>query len=530
MSVPKTVHLGFAVGSAAPVEIPIRNMVVTGQTQESGKTTTLEALIARSGVRSIAFVTKRGEGGFSAGRRIPAYFRERADWVFVASLIDATLGEKNKLLRAWLMKVCRGTKTLAEVQKNVRERHKDARGFAESIYEEINGYLDLVVPEIEATPLASKIQIGPGLNVMDLTGYSLALQQLVIRSALEHVYEKETGVITVVPEAWEFIPQGRRSPVKLAAAELVRKGSVLANFLWPDSQDIAGVDKELLRSCPVWLIGVQREANEIKRALSNIPAGIAKPSAADIATLERGQFYACFGRHAIKTYVQPEWMREKTAIAIAGGEQIAVSPPERKPPKPAVVIAPPREKPCEIIPNPIPAAAPAAEEQDEMSQQDVKEIKESIAGLARQLSGLSRLAQIHPPAADTAPNGAAAPADLESLYQHVKRRLLEEAESDPQLVRVLAAAPAIEYEPKEVKAVADGTTLKGRLLTLIAEGFADEPAKANAINKELARRGWAHDVRNTGRAMDSLAEEGFLTIEAEGYLRAPRVKITKTKA
>ena len=54
--------------AARAVEIPIRHMAVTGQTQEAGKTTALEALIARSGLRAVTFVTKRGEGSFAAGR------------------------------------------------------------------------------------------------------------------------------------------------------------------------------------------------------------------------------------------------------------------------------------------------------------------------------------------------------------------------------------------------------------------------------------------------------------------------------
>src|SRR5258706_14502185 len=113
------VLLGYEIGTGVPVNIPLRHMVVTGQTQEAGKTTALEALIVRSGLRAVTFVTKRGEGSFKDGRRLQPFFRERADWVFVSSLIDGTLGEKNKLLRPWLMKGCRATRTLAGVQRNV---------------------------------------------------------------------------------------------------------------------------------------------------------------------------------------------------------------------------------------------------------------------------------------------------------------------------------------------------------------------------------------------------------------------------
>lgn len=48
----QAVHLDFEVGSGEPVAIPVRHMAVTGQTQESGKTTALEALITRSGLNA----------------------------------------------------------------------------------------------------------------------------------------------------------------------------------------------------------------------------------------------------------------------------------------------------------------------------------------------------------------------------------------------------------------------------------------------------------------------------------------------
>lgn len=118
---PAQLHLGFEVGSGNAVSIPVRNMVVCGQTQEAGKTTTLEALIARASVPAVAFVTKRGEQSFAAGRRIAPYFRERADWQFVASVLEATMRERLKFERAWIMRASKGARTLADVHNNVRK-------------------------------------------------------------------------------------------------------------------------------------------------------------------------------------------------------------------------------------------------------------------------------------------------------------------------------------------------------------------------------------------------------------------------
>ena len=70
----KEILLGFEVGTGNKVSIKPSHYIVTGITQLSGKTTTLEALTIRSGLKAIAFKTKPGEAGFTTGRRIPPYF------------------------------------------------------------------------------------------------------------------------------------------------------------------------------------------------------------------------------------------------------------------------------------------------------------------------------------------------------------------------------------------------------------------------------------------------------------------------
>lgn len=325
-----TVHVGYEVGSGEPVSLPLRNLAVTGQTQESGKTTTLEALATRSGATILTFVTKRGESSFESGRRIAPYFRDRADWQFVSSIIDATLQEKNKFLRPWIMKICRTTQTLKEVQIEVRKALKKATGVNEGVYTQLDAYLDLIVPEIGRARLAPKLDLVPGLNVMDVSSFATPMQMLFVQSALDWVNEQCRDTIVVIPEAWEFIPEGKGSPVKNSAETLVRKGSGIGNHIWVDSQDMAGVDKTILRGCPVWLIGVQREANEIKRNLSNIPAHVARPKPADIAMLDRGQFFACFGHSVRKVYVQPAWMNSDEAIEIARDRARIADAPSQK--------------------------------------------------------------------------------------------------------------------------------------------------------------------------------------------------------
>jgi len=314
------IALGFEVGTGRPVEIPLAHTVVTGLTQHAGKTTAIEALLARSGLRAVCFVTKRGEIGFHAYRRIPPYFRERADWQYVQSLLEATMRERMRFERAWIMRACKGATTLAGVHEHVRRLLKGARGIHENVYTALDHYLQLVVPQVQAGGFADTLQIEAGLNLMVLTDFSSEMQALVIRAVVERVLEAERGVVVVLPEAWEFLPERRGSPVKAAAEALLRQGAVLENFVWLDSQDIAGVDKRYLKGCGVWLLGCQPEANEAEHTLRQIPLPrSAKPDISAIQGLPRGHFFACWGNQALKVYVQPSWMGVGLAQMVALG-------------------------------------------------------------------------------------------------------------------------------------------------------------------------------------------------------------------
>lgn len=350
-----SIHLGYVVGTGEPVEVPLRHTAVTGQTQESGKTTTLEGLISRSGLQAVAYVTKRGESSFHVMHPIPPYFQERADWKFVQSLLEASTETKLKFEQSWIMRASEGARTLQDVQSNIKrfldgvkapplphdsyrsvkkkgqppsepkERwtQKPARGLSGDVYYVLNKYLDDIMPQLADMPYTTTLDLAGGLNVMDLRDYEFPLQALVIRSVTDRIREHLDGTINIIPEAWKFAPKFRGSPVRLAAEEYVREAAAMKNFLWIDSQDLAGVADVLMRQVGVWLFGVQRATREIWRALEHMPEGLPakRPRPADIATLSKGQFYVCFGKEMHKVYVQPAWMTATHAEAIARGEE-----------------------------------------------------------------------------------------------------------------------------------------------------------------------------------------------------------------
>jgi hypothetical protein len=547
------IPLGFEVETGKPVAIPVRNLVVTGQTQESGKTTTLEALVARSGLRAIAFVTKRGERSFAVGRRIQPYFRDRADWQFVDQLLEAQLREKNKFLRPWIMKICRQTRTLAEVHQAVRKALAKATGFNEGIYTQLDAYLDLIVPEIARAKLADRIHLEPGLNVMDVSGYGTPMQMLFVQSAIDWINEHEHDVVTIIPEAWEFIPETKGSPVKASAIALVRKGSGIRNYIWVDSQDTAGVDKTILRGCPVWLIGVQREANEIKRNLANIPASVKRPSAAAVATLSRGQFFVCFGATTIRTYVQPAWLDAKNARAIARGEphvnistletraRVAQPSERRSTRSEAGGSTPPPRSALERFVKGGQAAQRAVDEvlaehkEETVTPAEAKQLREENEDLRRRNVELEeRVRKLEaegatgrPPAAPSTTGPWRRTAnDYAELFQEIKARLLEELPSNPAVLRILAARPELRVEVERQVVTVDGTSSDGWIGRLIADGWFDDIKTGYSTFQELLRRGAKLAKPSAYTWCDNMVRRGFLTKEGkEGYRVVAGMKV-----
>jgi hypothetical protein len=315
------IHLGYETGTARPVSIPLAHMAVTGQTQQSGKTTTLEALIHRGNLRAVVFVTKPGEKSFTEGRRILPLFKEHADWEYVKELLEARRAESLSKWDGYLMRVCARAHTLKDVRANIEKELPKKKSARPSHYEVLAGYLDLIIPELDRVEYTDKLEIVSGVNIMDLAEMSEEMQSMVIRSTIEQIHQREHNTVLVIPEAWKFIPEGGRSAVFQTLHALIREGATNKNFVWIDAQDLAIVSKRILKSVTVWILGKQQEANEVTRTINHLiePLQI-RPDM--IKSLGIGQFLVCADSlPARRIYVQPAWLGELDAQAIARGEE-----------------------------------------------------------------------------------------------------------------------------------------------------------------------------------------------------------------
>lgn len=317
------IKLGYELETGKRVNIDKSHLIVTGVTQLSGKTTTLEALIKRSEMKAIVFKTKIGETGFSEGTVIPPYFKERFDWEYVLSLLEATMKEKLKFQRSWIIRACETATSLAEVKANIDESllNPKMRSLDQSVLTELQAFFNKVLPQLQYANFSKTLELRDGINIVDLEQFSAEIQGLVIRSVLDTVLKEFKNTVIVIPECWKFLPQTRGSPVKQSAESFIRQGATNNNFLWIDSQDMTNVDKTPLKQITTWILGLQTEKNEVIRTLDQVPLPKKqKPKPDDIMTLQVGHFYKCSPQETRKVYVQPLWVDDQTAKKISLGK------------------------------------------------------------------------------------------------------------------------------------------------------------------------------------------------------------------
>jgi len=317
------IKLGYETKTAKEVSINPSHLIVTGITQLSGKTTTLEALIKRSGLKAVIFKTKIGEKSFTEGTETAPFFRDRSDYEFVKSLIEAYAKEKLFLEKGTLMRLCKGSVSLIDIKKRVDDELASGklRGLKEEIHTRLQHYLENLIPQIQYANLSKTLDIREGINIMNLERFSEEAQSLIIQSVADEVLKTMKGVIIVIPEAWKFLPQKYNNPCKRVVESFIRQGATNKNFVWIDSQDMAGVDKIPLKQISTWILGYQSERNEVKHTLDQIslPKKM-KPKEEEIMNLKKGHFFLSCYEGVYSVYVQPSWLSDEDAIKIAKGK------------------------------------------------------------------------------------------------------------------------------------------------------------------------------------------------------------------
>jgi len=296
----------------------------------------------------------------------------------------------------------------------------------------------------------------------------------VIASTLEAVYDTMRDTVVVIPEAWKFVPEGRGDPVKRAADRFIRQGAAIGLYLWFDSQDIAGMDKGVLKNVDTWILGRQKEVNEVEHTLAQVPLPRSrKPAPEEIMRLTRGTFYAVYSESVTKVYVWPVWITPELAVEIARGERpVSEAMRLRDMTRPKVEV--------DDVTN---------EEREELVRlrKVVRELEaenksEHDAGYREghadgEVDTRERMGK----AADGGAFGPPMPRPAEVQLEREEAVNLEVARELP-YVHVKVSRPTVD--------ASDGD-FRGRMALLLADGFFAEPVGATSVSKEMIARGWA---------------------------------------
>jgi len=339
-----------------------------------------------------------------------------------------------------------------------------------------------------------------------------------------------SNVVVIVPEAWEYIPQGRATPVKLYAETFIRKGASVGNYLFVDSQDIAGIDKTPLRSCDNWIMGRQKEAHEVDRVREILGMKI---SDEEIRSLQLGHFYAYLGDRIVKTYVLPAGVPEEMGIDVAIGK---LTPDDvrdfliknREGGDEKVYRQKYEEAQAEVD-----RLRKALEEKGSIEESPAyKDLKQRFEEVMENRLTLSKeaakLEEERDKLKKDLENFEALRKALIGLLPASANAKVEAGTPAPESISVTQEKPSIEYTQQRKKISTSDSDLLGKLVILYAEGELGTIAKKDGwfttgdVFKLFQRRAWGKDPRAINVLRD-LTQWGFLEARMSG--RRPEFKV-----
>jgi hypothetical protein len=153
-----------------------------------------------------------------------------------------------------------------------------------------------------------------------------------------------------------------------------------------------------------------------------------------------------------------------------------------------------------------------------MSKEDVDRLERHVLKV---VSGIGELTETLRKHGATVNAGASADAgepvpDGESQQQHPPRLTLNQ--TSPELV--------MEVQPRELKV--DENQPRGRVATLIADGFFQTPRSGNEAYEYWKARGFSSSSSRIYEALESLMKDGLLVmVERKKYVQHPNLKVTR---
>ena len=319
----KWIYIGKSNGEE--VGTSLFNMLITGQTQLSGKTTTIKALapevVSKFHNDVLIFDSKPTGREFPEYPAIPVVYEPTTDPLILLGLLESIFRRKLTPFYSTLSRLTEDAKDLDDILKNaVKMEEKAKSGFIKDACHTLADLIRRLKKELEGRELSDELKIYRGRNyrepkiwVMPINDFSIEAQQLVIRAAFEKALKRSefANLLIVIDEAWRFLPESFSSACKRAIYDYATQGAKTGRYVWLATQFLAPTDKDALKAMPIKLLGRQDHATEVEHTLRAIPGykGAFKPE--DIMKLKKGEFiFVDIEGATKKVYVVPPWERE----------------------------------------------------------------------------------------------------------------------------------------------------------------------------------------------------------------------------
>lgn len=301
----------------------VTHTLFTGITRH-GKSEAMKALATEAeeeGYSILLFDVKSKRDYEDIGQEIPVYMKESTDPMTLKGLLEADADLSLNFQLSEIIQVCERGDDYEEVLEEVNRMmdDEDTHPVTVNKLRVIRYLLQEMIEDMETVEISDSLELQDGINVMDLSDVADSVKQVAIAASVDEILDNHEKVIVGVDEAHNFIPQQGKPPANEPIVDIIREGAASDIWVWLSDQTLTGVDKEPLKQVKMWLLGSQREKNEAKHVIEQIP-GRSKYSKNDVMTLEKGHFIVTVDDRSTMVYIQPVWMDDETALDIVGGE------------------------------------------------------------------------------------------------------------------------------------------------------------------------------------------------------------------
>jgi hypothetical protein len=324
----KPVIVAYEWGTARPIPILVNHTGIF-TIQGGGKSVLSQTMIREvtknnPDLRVLVFDNKEEPDYAGIGTDIPVYMADRYDTLSLMFILQQSskiwLGRHVPELDDLINSV--KTPTLEAIyarnEEMIGEKHHP---IVIHRLKDIRVALRKLKDEYKRVPFETQLSLPsrPGIYRMPLNPYSDTIKGIAMDSTLRWILKHEHDIIVVVDEAKIASPQGKQSPCKESMAETVERGRAKRLFLWAITQTITGMDKTPLKQVYLWVIGRQREYNEIKRAREQC-IETSKITKKELMALPTGVFFVNLEEETVKVYVRPWMISEEEAKQVALGK------------------------------------------------------------------------------------------------------------------------------------------------------------------------------------------------------------------